>query len=132
MHTVHLAHNPEKGDVKYAAMGLFFSVDEYTREGLTLKMIKTIDEFFDQMQWDDTTTNPYANPVSYGDIMMMSDMKNRWIYKGSVTTPPCDTFVYWNVLKRVYPIKPKHLALFKKQLARAGVGLETTGNYREV
>lgn len=58
MHTVHLAHNPEKGDVKYAAMGLFFSVDEYTREGLTLKMIKTIDKFFDQMQWDDSTTNP--------------------------------------------------------------------------
>jgi hypothetical protein len=50
MHTVHLAHEVI-GDVKYAAMGLFFSVDDYTREGVTDEMVKTIDEFFDSLQW---------------------------------------------------------------------------------
>ena len=94
-------------------------------------MVNIIDKFFDSMKWDETTKNPKVNLVRYGDLMMMAQMKNRWVYKGSVTTPPCDTFVYWNVLKRVYPIKPEHLALFKKQLQRVD-GLETSGNYREI
>lgn len=132
MHTVHLAHEPELGDMKYAAMGIFFSVDNFNEEGLTTHMKNTIDAFFDSMKWEETTKNPIVNMVLYGEMMMMSDMKNRWVYKGSVTTPPCDTHVYWNVLKRVYPIKAKHLALFKSQLARAGEGMETTGNFRKI
>jgi hypothetical protein len=60
--------------------------------------------------------------------MMMVDMDNRWVYKGSVTTPPCDTYVYWNVLQRVYPIKQMHLDQFKTQLKRGN--LEELGNYR--
>ena len=60
--------------------------------------------------------------------MMMADMLNRWVYKGSMTTPSCDTFVYWNVLTRIYPIQARYLALFKKQLARGGL----TQNYRAV
>jgi hypothetical protein len=61
--------------------------------------------------------------------MMMGDMDNRWVYKGSVTTPPCDTFVYWNVVRRVYPLKQRHLDLFYNQLERGN--LQKTGNYRE-
>ena len=61
--------------------------------------------------------------------MMMVDTENRWIYKGSVTTPPCDTYVYWNVVQRVYPVKQKHVDLFKQQLARGK--LDVIGNYRE-
>jgi carbonic anhydrase len=52
--------------------------------------------------------------VSFGDLMTMVDLEDRWVYKGSVTTPPCDSIVYWNVVKRVYPIKQKHLDLFYK------------------
>jgi len=51
--------------------------------------------------------------------MMMVNMQDRWTYRGSVTTPPCATAVYWNVLRTVYPIKAAHLAGFKKQLARS-------------
>jgi hypothetical protein len=50
--------------------------------------------------------------------MMMFDTRDRWVYKGSVTSPPCATAVYWNVLRRVYPMKQRHLDLFKKQLHR--------------
>jgi len=63
--------------------------------------------------------------------MMMFDMRNRWTYKGSVTTPPCAENVYWNVLKTIYPIKQKYVDQFKKQLARQP-GLEKTGNYRVI
>jgi len=67
--------------------------------------------------------------VPYGQLMMMADMDNRWVYKGSVTTPPCDTFVYWNVVQRVFPIKQAHLDQFMIQLGRGD--LQDIGNYRE-
>jgi len=51
--------------------------------------------------------------VPYGKLMMMVDYTNRWVYKGSVTTPPCAKYVFWNVLSTVYPISQKHLDLFK-------------------
>jgi carbonic anhydrase len=63
--------------------------------------------------------------------MTMVDMDNRWVYKGSVTTPPCDRMVYWNVVRKVYPIKQKHLEAFKEQLRRKGENdLYKTGNWR--
>ena len=61
----------------------------------------------------------------------MVDGKNRYIYHGSLTTPPCTSGVYWNVLTNVYPIKEKHLALFQAQLDRT-VGLKDSGNWREI
>ena len=65
--------------------------------------------------------------------MQLVDMDNRWIYKGSVTTPPCARFVYWNVLSTVYPISARHLDLFKAQLNFGEDGkLAYRGNYREV
>jgi carbonic anhydrase len=48
--------------------------------------------------------------------MELANFEDRWIYKGSVTTPPCDKFVYWNVLRRIHPIKIDQLALFKEKL----------------
>jgi len=50
----------------------------------------------------------------YGDLMMMVDADNRYVYSGSVTTPPCAKSVYWNVLSTVYPISEYHLELFKQ------------------
>ena len=45
--------------------------------------------------------------------MNLIDMKSRWVYKGSLTTPPCTRFVLFNVCKNIYPISLKHLNLFK-------------------
>jgi len=129
MHTVHLAEEAI-GDVKYSAMGLLFSVDEYTREGVNYEMVETIDSFFESLKWTESSGTPIVGEVPYGKLMMMADMGNRWVYKGSVTTPPCDTFVYWNVMRRIYPLKAKHLKLFKDQLKRGD--LDVLGNYREV
>jgi carbonic anhydrase len=36
--------------------------------------------------------------------MKLVDIENRWVYKGSVTTPPCDKYVYWNIASTIYPI----------------------------
>ena len=64
---------------------------------------------------------------------MAVNMHDRWVYKGSVTTPPCGQSVYWNVLKTIHPIKSEHLYQFKKQLEKRGEdNLVKTGNWREI
>jgi len=133
MHTVHLPYSghvlkAEKGYVA-AAMGIMFSVDNPSKSFEDWE-VKIIDDFFDSLEWA-PGADVKVPSVSYGQLMMMVDMQNRWTYRGSVTTPPCATAVYWNVLKTVYPIKAKHLAQFKVQLAKHA-GLEKTGNWRVI
>lgn len=64
----------------------------------------------------------------------MMDPNYRFVYKGSVTTPPCATYVYWNVFAKVLPVKKKHLDLFKNLIAKKSPKLATakTGNYRVI
>ena len=71
-----------------------------------------------------------ANFVNLGSLMNLLDTNNRWVYKGSLTTPPCTPKVYWNVLYNVYPISQKHLDLLRAQLARNKGTLSKTGNWR--
>ena len=128
MHTVHFPAEPENGFIA-AAMGIMFSVNDANIE-LNDADQKIIDDFFDSLNWDDTSsTSPKVAEVPYGNLMMMVNMKDRFVYKGSVTTPPCATFVYWNVLTTIYPVKQSVVDKFNKQLARVP-GLEKTGNWR--
>ena len=83
------------------------------------------------MRWD-STGSPVADLVAYGSLMEMADFNNRWVYKGSVTTPPCNINVYWNVLSTVYPIQERHVTQFKAKLDEGTAGLSTLGNNREV
>ena len=127
MHTVHVPVGGAKNKVQYAAMGIMFSVNDHTAEA-TEEEVKIIDDFFDQLKWTQTSSDPTVNLVSYGKIMMMADTESRWVYKGSVTTPPCATIVYWNVVRKIYPLKQKHLDQFNAQMARGGIKT----NFREV
>lgn len=136
MHTVHIpkttpirnSNQVASGNVIAAAMGIFFSTDRFD-DGISQDQVAIIDAFFDSLKWDSKDTNGAlkdytltANEkVTYGNLMMMVNMRTRWSYKGSVTTPPCATTVYWNVVKTIYPIKQKHLDQFKAQMQR-GVG----------
>jgi hypothetical protein len=132
MHTVHLPYSghklqAEKGYVA-AAMGIMFSVENPSKTFEAWE-VEIIDNFFDSLKWGPKDVDVFVPEVSYGKLMMMVDMQNRWTYRGSVTTPPCATAVYWNVLRTVYPIKQKHLDQFKVQLSKHA-GLEKTGNWR--
>lgn len=74
-----------------AAMGIMFSTTDASRK-FSDKEVAVIDKFFDDLKWEDSTKSKKAvkvNSVSYGELMMMVDMDNRWTYRGSVTTPPC-------------------------------------------
>jgi len=103
MHTVHYPTSVVNGFIA-SAVGIMFSVNDYTID-VTPAQEEIIDTFFEQMQWNTTDSSPYVDLVSYGDLMNMVDTDNRWVYKGSVTTPPCARDVYWNVLRTIYPIK---------------------------
>ena len=46
--------------------------------------------------------------------MKIVNFANRWVYTGSLTTPPCSVGVLHQVMDRVLPISPKHLNLYKK------------------
>lgn len=132
MHTVHLAEGAAENGFFAAAMGIMFSVNSPSRS-FSEADVAVIDKFFDDLEWEKTTkAKPTVNvdEVSYGELMMMVDMDNRWTYKGSVTTPPCKQNVYWNVLTTVYPIKQKHLDQFKAELELSG--LLKTGNWRAI
>ena len=53
----------------------------------------------------------------------------RYVYKGSLTTPPCTESIYWNVVTKVYPIKVKHLEAFRS-LWQKSADITYEGNYR--
>lgn len=127
MHTVHFPSGDAGNGFIASAMGLIFSVDNYDRS-VTDDQISIIDNFFDSMRWDEA--NPVVSMVSYGTLMEMANFNKRWVYKGSVTTPPCATNVYWNVLSTIYPIKQKYVDLFKQRLDSGTPGLSALGNYR--
>lgn len=57
-----------------------------------------------------------VDEVALGELMAFIDTTNRWVYSGSLTTPPCYENLYWNVVKTVYPIKPFHFAYYKKMV----------------
>lgn len=82
------------------------------------------------MKWG--VNGPEVDLVAYGSLMEMVDFRSRWVYKGSVTTPPCARFVYWNVLSTIYPVQQKHVDLFKQRLDEGTPGLAALGNYREI
>jgi len=44
-------------------------------------------DFFDEMQIGDN--GQIVDLVSFGRIMELADFSNRWIYKGSLSSPPC-------------------------------------------
>ena len=88
-----------------AALGIFFSVGR-PNAVVTEAEVKIIDDFFESLMLSTTSgLGPTVLEANYGDLVNMVDKTNRWVYKGSVTTPPCAQKVYWNVLKTIYPIK---------------------------
>jgi hypothetical protein len=64
--------------------------------------------------------------------MKSIDMSKRWVYKGSLTTPPCERFVLWNVIDKVYPISQETVDLIQVKLKKGGVKkvLGLDGNWR--
>lgn len=119
MHTVHFPdeyRGASGNDVTIiaSALGLMFDVDDYD-QSITPEEKEVINKFFDALNLgnidaghatghilDDNVTIPF------GDLMDIVNFHSRWVYTGSLTTPPCSVGVYFQVVDRVLPISKKH------------------------
>ena len=129
----------EEVDGTHRTIGAILFDTKYYTAQLNWGQQKVIDTFFDNLEWDEVNSNPTADILNFGVLMDIVDWNNRWTYKGSMTTPPCEEFVHWNVLRQIYPISEKHLKLFHGQLDKRsdqtvydGKSLSEFGNYREI
>ncbi len=68
------------------------------------------------MKFDQGTGDVLVEEINFGEFLEMVDYDARWIYKGSKTRPPCEQFVYWNVLQTVYPIRPEQFKYFQNKM----------------
>lgn len=116
-----------EGGFRLGAVAVLFSVENYDKS-MTPEQQATFDTFFDDLIAVQGS-NSEAEKLSLAATMEALDWGNRYVYKGSMTTPPCEQFVYWNVVRRVYPIKQEHVNWFRAQRSARGAGEE---NWREV
>jgi len=111
-----------KSDFKHGAVSILFSVNEATA-GANGGVFRA---FFDSLKLG--KENPEVEAVAIKSALEEIDWTQRWVYKGSKTQPPCEQFVYWNVLKTVYPISQADLDHFKAKMRE----IQTEDNWREV
>ena len=139
MHTVHLAEKEarrlaedetakEGENVKpfASALGIIFDRVNYDPT-VTAEERLAVDRFFDAMDFGSSSTDKNANDhlaiakdvdIPYGDMLKTVNFANRWVYSGSLTTPPCTLGVYFQVAERVLPISEKHFNAYVAQQAK--------------
>jgi len=96
--------------IKYAAIAVFFSVEEFDKT-INEASNKTMQDFFRQLKFEDHE-DKIAPSLLFGDVMNSLEYEDRWTYKGSISEPPCEKYVYWNIIRTIYPIEIDRFALF--------------------
>jgi hypothetical protein len=138
LHIVHLSKglgaNAPTGPNKLfaSAMGIIFDTKAAAVDAETTA---AIDGFFESMQLDKGKETAAIGEIKLANMMKYVDLNNRWAYKGSLTTPPCTKTVYFNVMRKVWPLKQKHLDQFRNLMKKHGQGYFFTkadGNHRVV
>lgn len=109
-----VVHEPDAAEKGFTAanIGILFDTQRYD-ESVTDGQIELIDNFFESLKMSgldvDTTGTPVAAvalpKVDFAPLMNLISTNNRFVYTGSMTSPPCSIKVYWNVINKVYPIK---------------------------
>jgi len=114
MQVIHTAQsNDNEANIKYGSISVFFSVEEFAE--IDEVKNKTFQDFFRHFKFDDTEDKT-VSIINFGDAMSSMEYEDRWTYKGSLSEPPCDQYVYWNVLRTIYPIELDRFDYFKKYM----------------
>lgn len=112
-----------------AAVGIIFDTRKWDRS-VTAYQKGVINRFFDNLNLGQKVDTSVSH-IGYGQLLDALDTDERFVYKGSVTTPPCARTVYWNVINKVYPVSQRHLNQYRAQLARSPTqNIQKTGNFR--
>ena len=94
---------------------MIFSVDD--ADEVPAETVTAIDNFFSDLKWDQNTDQA-VTALRFKALMDAVNVEKRWVYKGTLTAPPCTGNAYWNVLATVYPIKESVKTNFATQLGR--------------
>ena len=118
MQIIHKAENYEdikddEEDLKYAGIAILFSVEEFNEIDETKN--KTFQDYFRNFEFDNTEDKEVPF-IAFGDVMEAVDYLDRWTYKGSLSEPPCEQYVYWNVVRTTYPIELERFDYFKQYI----------------
>jgi len=92
MHTVHYPKT-KKGDIIGSALGVIFDTKNYDKK-VSNATILAIDNFFESLKFN-LKTNPTVAEIPYNKLKEVLNLKDRWVYKGSLTTPPCSRYIYF-------------------------------------
>lgn len=145
MHLVHYldpVRDKEDYDAGWAGavQGVVFDTMYYDKD-TTEETIAVVDKFFDSLQMDkispDGVMQLTSPEIPLGELMSVVSTNKRWVYTGSLTTPPCSEKIYWNVAARILPMKPRHLQLFRSLLLGYKYKnnlseMTMEGNFREI
>jgi hypothetical protein len=95
MELVHLPNMQKIGGVKGAVAHILFDVERGMN--ITEEEPELIESFFDSLHLEYGADNDLKKTKSYFSyevytqyIMEMVSGSNKWVYKGSLTTPPCE------------------------------------------
>jgi carbonic anhydrase len=144
MHIVHQGSDTPSADPatgpyplgKLGVVGVIFDTKKYDKDKVSKATIAAIDKFFDNLMYekiDVTDKKIIADEIALGELMAALNLNDRFVYHGSLTTPPCYENIFFNMLSTVYPIKSYHLEYYKKVIqarAEASANVKTTGNHR--
>jgi carbonic anhydrase len=137
MHIVHMPNEKatasQKGVALASAMGIIFDTKNY--DMVDSDQVAAIDAFFDSLKLTEKASTTKLTDIKLSNMMKYVDMNNRWSYKGSLTTPPCSKTVYFNVMRKVWPIKQKYITALQTLMKDHGKGAFFTkadGNHRVV
>ena len=114
----HQSHEHSNIGLNHSTIAILFDNTKYHEEANTAHNKEIIGKFFNSLKLEDATGESVTAEVNLGELMNMIDLNNRWTYKGSHTTPPCEGLVHWNIPSTIYPIQDEHLQMFKKQMER--------------
>jgi len=144
MHIVHQGADAPSADPKtgvyplgkLGVVGVIFDTTNYDKDKVSNATIEAIDKFFDNLMYekiDDAGKEIVADEIALGELMAVLNLNDRFVYTGSLTTPPCYEKIFFNMLSTVYPIKKYHLDYYKKIIqsrAKTEANVKTTGNHR--
>jgi len=116
MQIVHKAKDPIPNmPGQESTIHILFSTDKKYKT-LTKPEDAIINNFFTNIDWKSSKSDT-ADLLGLGNLMEILNFKDRYVYQGSLTAPPCTSEVYVNVLKTIYYISQEHIEMLKKHLA---------------